>query len=122
MAKKIDTLIGICGCRITIDEDDLGFEEVECQSCGTTTSCPETWEEVEKQNSECVTEERTASHYRIMARGEDGTEFCIKNFIAKDNELEELIVAGAKTKYPHATVWVEDEETTMPAPFEHFRE
>jgi hypothetical protein len=118
MPKKTGTLIGICGCHITIDEKDLGFEEVECQSCGTLSCCPETWEEVEKQNAEAHEEIHRATHVRVMALGEDGVTFCIKNMLSKDlmqDDLYKIILAGYQSRYPNAKVWTEDEECTVPA-------
>jgi hypothetical protein len=112
MSKVIGHLTCACGRSIGITQEDLGFEEVECEICGYLNYCPETLEEVEKQNSEIDTSRLEATHARIMARGEDGVEFCIKNKVPKDSEFFDLIVAGAGVQYPHATVWVEDEETT----------
>lgn len=115
MSKAIGHLLGMCGCWITITEEDLGFEEVECQRCGTLNYCPETLEEVETQNKESRQDLQTlhtATHVRILLKGEDGQESCLHNMVPK-NEFLDLIVAGYQAQYTEGQrVWYEDEEAT----------
>jgi hypothetical protein len=105
-------LVGLCGCHIDITEEDLGFEEVECQKHGTLNSCPATWDEVDAQNGEAC-KVPDATHVRIMAKGEDGTVWCIRNGVPND-DLVPIIITGYEANYPEATIWAEDEESTIP--------
>lgn len=92
---------------------------------GATEVCPDCecefeLADTEAEQIECVLEAKredakrgAATHVRLMARGEDGTEFCIKNGISKDlGDLLDLILTGAQQAYPEAHIWYEDEENT----------
>ena len=93
---------------------------------GATEECPNCEQEFELADTEDEQDEivrkakeddaklSAATHCRLMAQGEDGSVFCIKNFIDKslDEDLLNYILAGAGQTYPEAHVWFEDEEST----------
>lgn len=114
--KTVVELKCFCGYMIPLTQKIIDTsEEQECPSCGYETMyCPPTIEEILKQNEETETPSMDATHVRIMARGEDGHEWCLKNGFPKDSDVFDLVIAGAKACYPEATVWVEDEESTIP--------
>ena len=93
---------------------------------GAIEVCPDCEQEFELADTEEEEAERicqakredaergAATHVRIMAKGEDGAEFCIKNYITKElgEDLLNYILAGTQTSYPEAKLWFEDEEST----------
>lgn len=106
-------LLCYCGEMIDITEEDLGFDEVECPQCGLTNPCPETEEELFECNAATRGEIDSISrpkHVRLMARGEDGKEFCIRNGLDADSDLLDFVLVGAQASYPEATLWYETEE------------
>jgi hypothetical protein len=113
MSKEIAKLKCSCGRMISITAEDLGFDEMECPYCEGMCYVPETIEGIEEFNAQ-EGPSMDATHVRIMAKGEDGMEFCIKNNVAKSNDCYDLIISGAKAAYPEARVWVEDEESSNP--------
>lgn len=93
-----------------------GATEV-CSNCEQEFELADTEEEEAERVLEAKREDAergAATHVRLMAQGEDGAVFCIKNNIAKSigEDLLELILAGAKQSYPEARLWYEDEEST----------
>ena len=118
MAKRIGKMsCPCCGASNDIYPEDLGFEEFECSTCECTFTVPEDSEDFDKvsrENRTALAEFDKASHVRIMARGEDGTEWCIKNMVSAENDLLDMALEGYKRSYPEATLWTEDEETTSP--------
>jgi hypothetical protein len=118
MAKRIGKMdCPCCGSSNDIYQEDLGFEEFECGRCENTFTIPEDPEDFDKASRENRTElaaHDKASHFRIMAQGEDGHEWCIKNMVdaSMDEDLIALIVRGCERDYPEARIWTEDEEST----------
>ena len=86
----------------------------DCESEFDLCGSEEEQEEATRLAKEEDSKRGAATHVRIMARGEDGAEFCIKNYITKElgEDLLNYILAGAQMSYPEAHVWYEDEEST----------
>ena len=91
----------------------MGFEEFECGYCEGTYTIPETTAELPAynlDNMKASTSGPPPSHYRIMCRGEDGMEFCLKNGVPA--EYAELVCAGLQTHYTEGQrCFLEPEET-----------
>lgn len=103
-----------CGQWISIDEEDLGSEDLECRYCGLLIVVPETWEEVEAENcailADLQEQHKEWQTYRVMVEGEDGMEFCVRNGLPNDDLLD-IIVDGYRCRYPEARrVFLEPEE------------
>ena len=119
MSKAIGKIVcDFCGTASNVYPGDMKFEEFECDGCHCTLFLPETVEELEAWNQEAKTainERYQATHVRIMVRGEDGHDFCVKNGVSKDNDLLKLALYAVEQSYPEGKVFLEDEESTNPA-------
>ena len=111
--KKYHAVCPYCGTANFLSQEDMGFEEFECGRCDGTYTIPETVEELPEYNLENIKQSMQGpppSHYRIMCRGEDGIEFCLKNGVPA--EYADLVCAGYQTHYTEGqTCWTEPEET-----------
>ena len=111
--KKYHAVCPYCQTANSLGVEDMGFEEFECSRCDNTFTIPETVNELPEFNNHSLAEAHKtaeATHYRIMCRGEDGQEFCLKNGVP--SEYAELVCAGYQTHYTEGqTCWLEPEET-----------
>lgn len=119
MASKIYTVT--CPfCLVSFTSYYKVFTPGATEVCG---NCEQEFElaDTEEEEAERILEAKkegakrgAATHVRLMAHGEDGTVFCIKNGIAKSigDDLLDLILTGAQQSYPEARLWYEDEEST----------
>lgn len=110
--KRPHVICPYCQCANYVHADDLGFEEFECGSCENTFTIPETFEELPEFNKESFNNLHNTppSHYRVMLRGEDGCESCLKNGVPA--EYAELVCAGLQTHYTEGQrCFLEPEET-----------
>jgi hypothetical protein len=110
--RPVHIICPFCQTSNGIGKDDLGFEEYECTYCESTIAIPETLEEIPQFNKESMAarEEYHPTHYRIMGRGEDGMEFCLKNGVPE--EYAQLVCDGFQAGYHEGqTCWIEPEET-----------
>jgi hypothetical protein len=110
--KPVHIICPFCQTANGINKADLGFEEYECSYCDSMISIPETLEEIPQFNKESLAarEEHQPSHYRIMFRGEDYQERCLKNNVPA--EYAQLVCDGLQASYHEGQVcWIEAEET-----------
>lgn len=111
--KKYHAVCPYCGTANFLSQEDMGFEEFECGRCDGTYTIPETVEELPEYNLENMrlsTEGPPPSHYRVMLKGEDGVEYCLKNGVPA--EYAELVCDGYQTRYTEGgRCFLEPEET-----------
>jgi len=95
-------------------EDDLGAE-MECGTCYSDMTIPETWELVTAHNKavkEAHTKAQYTGKYRIMIVDECGSEQCLYNDIPE--ELKDVVLAGVRAQYVEAReVFAEEEENNQ---------
>lgn len=110
---KVGMLLCACGEWNNVDEECLGFEELECAACECTLSVPENLSDFEAYNLE-VGNRLNALQYtgriRVMVVQETGEESCEA---IVDVQLAEIVVAGIRTLHPeYRSVFTEPELTT----------
>ena len=112
-------VVCFCGESHVLTEREFAEGMIECSECECELDLADDvetqlqWNVARKE--ECDLYNR-ASHVRLMLRGEDHSERCLKNGIPNSlgYDLLDLIVAGAQQSYPEGRVWLEDEESTNP--------
>ena len=111
--KKYHAVCPYCGTANSLSQEDMGFEEFECSYCDGTYTIPDTVEELPAYNLENMKQSMAGpppSHYRIMFRGEDGVESCLKNGVPA--EYADLVCEGYQSHYTEGqTCWTEPEES-----------
>lgn len=113
-AEKQHVLCPFCSQSNSLGTDDLGFEEFECSFCFSMFSIPESLTEIHDHNhkvkySEVIFSAQPVDFFRVMLRGEDRQESCLKNGIPA--EYADLVCAGLQTQYPEGKCWLEPEMT-----------
>jgi hypothetical protein len=111
--KKQHAVCPYCGTANSLKVEDMGSEEFECCYCEGTFTIPETTAELPQfnlDNLKASTSCPPPSHYRVMFRGEDGIESCLKNGVPA--EYASLVCEGFQSHYSEGQVcWLEAEET-----------
>ena len=115
--EEIKVVCGFCGAGFSVSEKEFELGMIDCPTCHEEVEFEDTREQQEVRNTDILEQFEDlnrATHCRLMARGEDGVEFCIKNGIDKSigDDLLEMVLSGAQQRYPEAVVWYEDEEST----------
>lgn len=114
LTKKMHIVCPYCGTACSLDAQDFGFEEFECDRCECTFTVPENPADLAEINIANLKESTSLSrpsHYRVMLIGEDGQESCLKNGVPA--EWADLVLAGFQSQYTEGQKCHLEPEETM---------